>query len=62
MVFAIEPMINMGTYTTIQGDDGWIVYTQDRLPSAHFEKTVALTEDGPVIITTEPGHRRPVND
>lgn len=62
MVFAIEPMVNMGTYKTVQGDDGWIVYTADGLPSAHFEKMVAITEHGPEIITTEPGHRRPVND
>lgn len=62
MVFAIEPMINMGTYKTVQGSDGWIVYTKDGLPSAHFEKMVALTEEGPVVITTEPDHKRPVND
>ena len=31
-----------------------------RLPSAHFEKTVAITEDGPLVLTTEEGHRRPV--
>lgn len=62
MVFAIEPMINMGTYKTRPGDDGWIVYTEDGLPSAHFEKMVALTEEGPEIITTEPDHKRPVND
>ena len=62
MVFAIEPMINMGTHRTKQGEDGWIVYTADGLPSAHFEKMVAITEDGPIIITTEEGHRRPVND
>ena len=62
MVFAIEPMINMGTYKTRKGDDGWIVYTADGLPSAHFEKMVGITSDGPVIITTEPDHRRPVND
>ena len=62
MVFAIEPMINMGTHETRQGDDGWIVYTKDGMPSAHFEKTIAITEDGPVVITTESGHKRPVND
>ena len=62
MVFAIEPMINMGTHKTRQGDDGWIVYTADGLPSAHFEKMIAITEQGPEVITTEPGHKRPVND
>lgn len=62
MVFAIEPMINMGTYKTKQGDDGWIVYTADGLPSAHFEKMVACTEEGPFILTTEQNHERPVSD
>lgn len=60
MVLAIEPMINMGTHKTKQMADGWTVVTRDRKPSAHFEKMVAITEDGPVIITTEPDHKRPV--
>ena len=60
MVLAIEPMINMGTYKTRQMPDGWLVCTRDGKPSAHFEKTVAITEDGPVILTTEENHRRPV--
>ncbi len=60
MVLAIEPMINLGTYKTRQMSDGWLVSTRDGRPSAHFEKTVAITEDGPVILTTEEGHRRPV--
>lgn len=61
MVLAIEPMVNVGTYKTREGDDGWLVLTRDGKPSAHFEKTVAITEDGPVVITTEPGYRRPVS-
>lgn len=60
MVLAIEPMINIGTYKTKQMPDGWLVVTRDGLPSAHFEKTVAITEDGPLVLTTEDGHRRPV--
>ena len=60
MVLAIEPMINLGTYKTRQMSDGWLVCTRDGRPSAHFEKTVAVTEDGPIILTTEEGHRRPV--
>lgn len=60
MVLAIEPMINLGTYKTRQMSDGWLVCTRDGLPSAHFEKTVAITEDGPVVMTTEAGHERPV--
>ena len=60
MVLAIEPMITMGTYKTKQMSDGWLVCTRDGKPSAHFEKTVAITEDGPVVITTEENHRRPL--
>ena len=60
MVLAIEPMINMGTRKVLQGKDGWLVSTRDGKPSAHFEKMVAITEDGPVIITTEPDHKRPL--
>lgn len=60
MVLAIEPMINRGTRKIKQGNDGWLVSTRDGLPSAHFEKMVAITEDGPVIITTEPDHKRPI--
>ena len=60
MVLAIEPMINLGTYKTRQMPDGWLVCTRDGLPSAHFEKTVAIPEDGPVVLTCEEGHRRPV--
>lgn len=61
MVLAIEPMINIGTYKTRQMPDGWLVCTRDGKPSAHFEKTVAITEDGPLVLTTEPDHKRPVN-
>lgn len=61
MVLAIEPMINMGTRKTKQMPDGWLVITRDKKPSAHFEKTVAITEEGPRLLTIEPDHRRPVN-
>lgn len=61
MVLAIEPMINMGTRKTCIGDDEWLVSTRDGKPSAHFEKTVAITGNGPVILTTEPHFRRPVS-
>ncbi len=60
MVLAIEPMISLGTHKTRQMSDGWLVCTRDGKPSAHFEKTVAITEEGPVVLTTEEGHRRPV--
>ena len=61
MVLAIEPMINVGTYKTKQMPDGWLVVTADGKPSAHFEKTVAITADGPLILTTEEGHPRPLS-
>lgn len=59
MVLAIEPMINAGTHRTRQMPDGWLVCTRDGKPSVHFEKTVAITEDGPVVLTVEPGRKRP---
>jgi methionyl aminopeptidase len=51
MVFAVEPMVNMGAAETVQLDDGWTVVTADGNLSAHFEHTVAVTEDGPEILT-----------
>jgi len=50
-VIAIEPMINMGTYNVKTLPDGWTVVTADGLPSAHFEHTVAVTENGPDILS-----------
>ncbi len=47
MVFAIEPMVNMGTWESEILDNGWTAVTKDRLPSAHFEHTIAITEKGP---------------
>lgn len=51
MVLAIEPMINMGDYEVEMGDDGWAIYTKDGSLSAHFEHTVAITQNGPRILT-----------
>jgi len=51
MTIAIEPMINQGTYKIKQLNDGWTVKTADGLLSAHFEHTVAITDNGPVILT-----------
>lgn len=52
MVFTIEPMINMGTSAvTIDKEDGWTVRTADGKPSAQWEYTVAVTEDGCEILT-----------
>jgi methionyl aminopeptidase len=51
MVFAVEPMINAGTAATVQLDDGWSVVTADGRLSAHFEHTIAVTEEGPEVFT-----------
>ncbi|MDZ4655766.1 MAG: type I methionyl aminopeptidase [Coriobacteriia bacterium] len=53
MVLAIEPMINAGTYEVRGLSDGWTVVTNDSSLSAHFEHTVAVTENGPMILTVE---------
>jgi methionyl aminopeptidase len=51
MVFAVEPMVNAGGAGTIQLEDGWSVVTADGSLSAHFEHTIAVTEDGPEVFT-----------
>lgn len=51
MVFAVEPMVNVGSAETVLLEDGWTVVTADGSLSAHFEHTVAVTEDGPEILT-----------
>lgn len=53
MTLAVEPMINVGTFKTRQLADGWGVVTADGKPSAHFEKSVAITAEGALILTTE---------
>ncbi|MCM1080105.1 MAG: type I methionyl aminopeptidase [Ruminococcus sp.] len=53
MTLAIEPMINQGTAAIKLLPDGWTVKTRDAKLSAHFEHTVAITADGPVILTRE---------
>jgi methionyl aminopeptidase len=50
-VFAVEPMVNVGGPDTIELDDGWSVVTADGSLSAHFEHTIAVTEDGPEVLT-----------
>ncbi len=52
MVFAVEPMVNAGSAATVQLDDGWSVVTADGRLSAHFEHTIAVTDDGPEVFTT----------
>jgi methionyl aminopeptidase len=51
MVFAVEPMVNAGGRKTKLLDDGWTVVTADGSLSAHFEHTIAITDDGPEILT-----------
>lgn len=52
MVLAIEPMINLGTKSVVQGKDGWTIRTADRLPSAHFEHDVAIRKGKAEILST----------
>jgi methionyl aminopeptidase len=51
MVLAIEPMVNAGSHQVRVGEDHWAVYSQDGSLAAHFEFTVAVTDDGPRILT-----------
>ncbi|MCX5701360.1 MAG: type I methionyl aminopeptidase [Candidatus Omnitrophica bacterium] len=51
MVLAIEPMVNMGTWEAEILNNGWTAVTKDRMPSAHFEHTIAITSNGPEILT-----------
>jgi len=51
MVLAIEPMVNGGKADTLLLDDGWTVVTADGSRSAHFEHTIAITEQGPQVLT-----------
>ncbi|MBO4860030.1 MAG: type I methionyl aminopeptidase [Clostridia bacterium] len=52
MTLAIEPMVNAGTWKVRQLSDGWTVVTADGKNSAHYENTVAITANGPEILTT----------
>jgi methionyl aminopeptidase len=51
MVLALEPMINMGGYQVYTAEDQWTVKTADGFPSAHYEHSVAITNDGPKILS-----------
>ena len=51
MALAIEPMVNVGTYDVEVLKDGWTVLTADRMPSAHFEHTVVVTEGDPLVLS-----------
>lgn len=54
MVIAIEPMVNAGGHDVYFADDGWAVVTSDHSRAAHFEHTVAITKNGPEILTLRP--------
>ena len=58
MTLAIEPMVNAGTHEVSILGDGWTTVTKDGLLSAHFEHTVAITPEGPIIMTDPEGKLR----
>ncbi|MCQ4086409.1 type I methionyl aminopeptidase [Saccharibacillus sp. JS10] len=53
MVITIEPMVNVGVWQTSRDDNGWTARTQDGLNSAQYEHTLAITKDGPRILTSQ---------
>jgi methionyl aminopeptidase len=55
MCLTVEPMLTAGTHRHEDWDDGWTVVTQDRLPSAQFEHTVVVTDDGVEVLTVTGG-------
>jgi methionyl aminopeptidase len=58
LVIAVEPMVNAGTKKVRSLSDHWTQVTQDGRPSAHFEHTIAMTDDGPLVMTDQPGRDR----
>ena len=54
MCFAIEPMFTLGSDEVFVADDNWTVRTADGSLAAHFENTIAVTDEGPQLLTTEP--------
>jgi methionyl aminopeptidase len=58
LVIAVEPMVNLGTKHVRSLPDHWTQATQDGKPSAHFEHTIALTDDGPQVLTAGPNGER----
>jgi methionyl aminopeptidase len=57
MALAIEPLLVLGGPATRLLDDGWTVVSEDGGPAAHFEHTVAITADGPWVLTAADGGR-----
>jgi len=62
MCIAIEPMLNLGGWQTRILDDQWTVVTADGSLSAHFEHTIAIDENGPVILTVPGGGEELTSD
>ena len=56
-VIAIEPMITIGDYNVETAEDGWSISTVDKGLSAHFEHTIVITKDGPVVATRRPSEK-----
>lgn len=59
LVIAVEPMVNMGTKRVKAMPDHWTQVTLDGKASAHFEHTIAMTKDGPFLLTAGPDHKGP---
>ena len=51
MVIAIEPMLTEGSCDTVTGADGWTITTRDGGAAAHFEHSLAITNNGPMVLT-----------
>ncbi len=51
MCIAIEPMVNVGVYEVLTLEDGWTIVTADDKPSAHFEHTITISDNGPIILS-----------
>lgn len=51
LVIAIEPMVNLGNKAVVQKEDGWTIVSKDNTPSAHYEHTIAVTKNGPQILS-----------
>lgn len=59
MVLAVEPMINLGGHEVLVLQDGWTVVTRDKKVSAHFEHSIALTDDGPLVLSKRENEQLP---
>ena len=57
VVIAIEPMVTMGDYNVKTAADGWSISTVDKSLSAHFEHTVVITKNGPIVATRRPSEK-----